>query len=251
MKTLCLCILLIIATPLLADDDESDSDFSPWLEELPLGDSPFPQEAGEWQLTFSVEHFEDDDDDESVTDLSLEIEYGITDWLQFGVAVPYRFFDPHTAGEEDASGFGDVQLEVLLRLLEGEFWIVSFGAEVAFDTGDETRELGEGNTVYELAFHAGCQLGPVQIYSSLGAEIERDELLLVYGLTIVGEPMGPVTLLVEWTGEYNESGVHESFIAPGIAVELIDDVELLFAVPVGLTTASEDWGAVLRLAIEF
>lgn len=218
------------------------------VEELILGESPHPQEAGEFQLTLSVEHLSGDE--EHTTDIVAEVEVGLTDSFQIGVELPYRFLDGK-AGEEDADGVGDVGLSALCRFVQEGPLVLSGVVEVNLPSGDDDRELGEGAIEVEPMLLGAIRLDGVEAYAGVGGEFTDDEEAFTYSAGLAAL-LGPLVGLLEVSGVVGgEAGEDEAFIAPGLAAEVADDVQLLIGVPIGLNDDSADWGVTFRIAIEF
>lgn len=253
----CLGLLVCVAifapaAPALAEGDtdagDRDGESHALVEELILGESPYPQEAGELQVTLSVEHLSTEE--ENTTDLVAELELGITDWLQVGVEVPYRWIDGKE-GEEDEDGLRDVGVSVLCVLLNDDALILSGAVEVNFPSGDEDKELGEGKIEVEPMLLGAARFDGIELYGGVGGEITDEDEVFTYSAGLVAA-LGPVVGLLEVSGESGaEGGGDEAVIAPGLAVEVMDDVELLIGVPIGLNDDSPDWGATFRVTAEF
>lgn len=217
------------------------------VEELLLGGLPFSQERNEFQLTLSTEMLSRDE--AYTTDTVLEIEYGITDSLQIGVELPYRVLDAKESGESDADGVGDIELEALWNLFNDGVFVASISTGVGLPTGDEDRELGEGEVEYEIMILCAIVLENIEIYAGIGGEFTDDEEAFVYSAGLAVDFVSAVGL-VEIAGAYGGEE-EEVYISPGISFEVMDDIDLVLGVPIGLTSESADWGLTFRLSTEF
>lgn len=239
--------LLALPGNALADDDEHEQNGA-LVEELILGESPHAQEEGETQITISAEHLSADE--ENTTDLVAEFEYGITDTIQVGVEVPYRFIDGKD-GEADEDGLRDVAVSLLWNFLNDDGLVLSAMGEAGFTNGDEDKELGEENAEYEAMLLAAMRIGEAELYGGAGGEFTDDDEVFVYsaGLAV---PIGQAVGLLEVSAtDGSETEEDEAYFAPGVVVEVMDDVEALIGVPIGLNDDSADWGLTFRLTVEF
>lgn len=215
----------------LESETESERVFEQPLEELPLGDHPVPQEAGEWQVGVSALYLSGSED--RTTDLALEIEYGLTDRLQIETEIPYEW-----QGEE-AEGFPGVELGLQGAILETDRLIASLALQAEL-TGEEPA--------WEAAWLVGLNLDPVTLFLGLGYEFGEEEEVMVDVALACPCPVG--TAILEVSGELGEEE-DEVYLTPGLARKWAENGEWLVGIPVGLTNDSADWGVVARLTFEF
>lgn len=78
------------------------------------------------------------------TELTAELEWGLTRRIGLVVEVPYARIDPSDAPTE--SGFGDVAIAPRALLVESDRFLASLNFEVAIPSGDGARGLGAGET---------------------------------------------------------------------------------------------------------
>src|SRR3954470_920355 len=101
---------LALSSPSRADEPEAGQ---PLLQELFMGETANGQDRGEVQVTLSGERVRPED---TVIDrLSAHVEYGVTDWLQAEVDLPYVRYRP--AEEESGRGWGNVSLGAMVAPL--------------------------------------------------------------------------------------------------------------------------------------
>ena len=238
------CALCVCAagwsTPLYAEEDEP---LGGLVEELILGESAYTQEQGEFQTTLGFEYSRGAD--EKTSTLTFELEYGITDWFQIGFEAPYRWIDT------EADGFQDIEFSAAARLFSEDGFTLTAAGELELPTGDEDDELGEGNVTYEALLLGAWRQGDVELYSGIGFEFsENDQTAVSYSAAGVVEVTEPLALIVELAGEHAD-GEDEVRLAPGLRWALTDDLELVLGLPIGLSEDAADWGAVLKLSLEF
>lgn len=292
------CIGVVISALFLwagsspAEEVEAENDKGGALiEELFLGESAFPQEKGEFQITFGVVHL--DGDDEQITDLSLMAEYGLTDWLQVEVEVPYRFIEyveedegdkdigeveydgegeeendgdkgellidlvRSSAGgdekgdEHDADGLGDVEVGLLACLIQKEALVLSLALEVGLPTGDEDEELGEGKVEWEPSLLLATNLRNAQLYFGVGGEFADEEGSIFTYTAAMAYPVKPCVGVLELDGSLDGEEGDTAYLTPGMVWHGAKDVEVSFGVPIGLTNDSADWGIVNLWTVEF
>lgn len=183
------------------------------------------------------------------------LDWALTERLGFVFAVPL-------VGNEDASGtqnvgIGDLEIAPRVMLIERDRFILASNIFITVPTGDDTRDLGAGETVlspYITTWHdlggwntlllnfgpdVGTQTGEVSMrydfsltHSWLGpvlleSEHEHDE-----EEDPIHFPPGLTTLYLEMNGETELQGLERTFIElmPGISYSLTECAELRFGV---------------------
>ncbi|MBX2852917.1 MAG: transporter [Phycisphaeraceae bacterium] len=238
-----LLITVCTAVPAFADDADEHDGPAPLLEELILGESAYTQEQGEFQTTIGFTF--DREDDEKQSTLSLEMEYGITDWLQVGFEVPYQWIDT------EADGFSDIEFSAAARLFNQDGLTLTAVGELALPTGDEDDELGEGDTAYEAMLLGAWNQGRAEVYGGVGFEFtESDNSEVSYFLAGAIEACDPFALVLELAGEHAD-GEDEVRLSPGIRMLLSEDSQLILGVPLGISDDAADWGISVKFSIEF
>ena len=118
--------------------------------------------------------------------------YGVTDWLDIGVAVPINRVDVQatlsalvgftSTGIEDGdpivtsqsgteSGIGDVVIRAKFNLLKGDTWGIAESIDVRLPTGDELNLLGIAGPQVKLTFIASSRLGELSPHANLAYTI--------------------------------------------------------------------------------
>lgn len=249
IRAVCLCVVLIVPTIVAGADDGGDEERRREIDQAVVGDTAVVLESGETQLTLGVS-FEDDDTVETV-ELFVEVEYGVTDWLEFGVQVPYLYLMPKPSEERDVEGIGDMTLSISLALLaKHPFW-VSTSMDVTLATGDDKKsgDLGEGVDQWAPSLIVDVALGEAELVVDVGGEFGDHISIFVFDVTMAyafGEVV--VSLGVEGSFDGDEKDV---LIVPGIGFPVAEDIELAIEVPFGVTHTSANWKVGIELTFEF
>lgn len=201
-----------------------------------FGDSPFENDVMAMQLAMDV----------SVLVGTVAATYGVTDFIDLGVAIPLvrtsvqgrseaqimPFGEPavhHFTGDDTdpvlraaasmsgaATGLGDVVARAKINLGQGTTMGAGLLAEVRFATGDEENLLGAGSTEVKAMGLYTAQLGSFSPHLNVGYAVRSDELLTDALLVTAGFD----NLMTDWAtlavGVVSEIQVGESeFTLPG------------------------------------
>lgn len=232
------------------DESDEDSDqFEPYLEEIFLGFVIYPQEQGEVQLTWGYfDHVETDHDSLFL----FEVEYGITDRLQIGVALPADFMP-----EESFDGVRHVGVELYWNFYSNPNTGRGYG--VGFELGLPTdAPTGDSRTyVYEpfAVAYQDFQSFAVNISGALEVEdaLDPSEPTETSGelAAAVFGPVGNFTPMLE-LGVEIEADETPIRLAPGLYWSPCDKpVDFAIAFPIGLNRDAPDLGIFLLAIIEF
>jgi len=226
-------------------------------EELAITESIVGQDEDELETSLRVRHLRFPH--ERSTTVRAELEYGVTDRLQARVEVPYSVRDP--AGARAVHGFEDVELGFRYAVLDFRTrpLALEVGLTVGLPTGSRRKELGTGDVSLEPNFTLGQWLGPMNGQLSFswrrsvigGRAVAEDEF--DYGGALL-YPWRHWFLIFEGAGETKESktayyAVPELIWKPG-RWKPGRHIELLLAVPFGLTDAAADYGVIAGVVIE-
>ena len=253
-----LAFIGVLCADASAAADENESHDEQIIQELFLGELPYPQEREEVQITLRGLYLPGDEADNA--EISVAAEYGITERFQIALVIPFRHRDPSGGGDDDddgdeaedaTQGIGDVEAEILYAFVI-EDWVVAAAAlGVGFPTGDEERELGEGKFEWEPSLRGGVRFGEIWLFGSLGAEIADDgEIAIAYGAAVAKSFSRGFSGVLELSGL---TGAEKEllFLVPGLTWLSHTGVELQFGVPVGLSNEASDWGLVAAITVEF
>ncbi len=208
------CLFAAIGAPLgaaVAAPPQDDPAPERWhAQDLVLVDTAFLQEVGTWQFTLSGaglarSHATD-------VGLALDIEYGLTEWLQIEADVPYRYLkEDH---EQSHSGLSDVSLGLLIGLIRADSPItLSAGFTITLPTA--SGDLGDDSVSIEPEILAAWDTGLVIIHSTLGFELASGEQALDYGIALE-YPMEGVSGMIEFSGTSGPEP--ETYASVGMAV---------------------------------
>jgi hypothetical protein len=228
-----------------ADDAESDHAGPNWVQELTLGNTPVPQEQGEFQVSVIASHFEFDGSGRQ-SEAGLEVEYGLSDRLQIGAEIFYAW--QREDDEEQVDGLTDLEVGVLYNFVATETFLFSASLNLAFPTGDENKGLGGGSVTYEPGISAAFAVGALQLFASVAAELGSGDDSLSYGAA-VALPFEDWAPIVELAGEVSQDE-SELYVVPAMAWRPAGDWELLVGVPIGLTDDSADIAISIKLTFE-
>jgi hypothetical protein len=222
-------------------------------EELAVTESIVLQEADELQTSAFARY--SSLPDAKVLEWVGAFEYGLTDRWQVECEVPYVFRNPDDS--HSVNGLGDIELgtRYAIRDFRTQPWALDVGLGVGLPTGDQTKELGEGRVSLEPRFTLSQWFGPVnaqlnggwQHAVSNGGEEPKDEF--TYNLALV-YPVGQWFFAVEGDGT-STSRETKYYITPQIIWRPRRNLELLFAVPCGVTHAAGDYGFIAAVTFEF
>jgi hypothetical protein len=246
----------------------------------------YNQEQDELQVSFTSRYMDRqrlEEGDEIKTknqwEWTTSVEYGLWDWLEFEVEIPFSHIHKQTTedGETtnlDEAGISDIETGICINLFEEEqdkWWshTISAGFEVSWPSGRWRKDLGtdqfgwETNLVmskttdkwaYHLLGGFGTTNDAREQEESEKSDIEEFEAggALVYMATdrldIICE------LFSEFEKEKNSSSVsHETefYIIPGVGYERFENFEVGLGVPIGLTDESHDWGIIAKIQYEW
>ena len=243
---MCLCMAGTVA---FADHRDDDDDDDRDIDQAIVGDTAVLLEEGEFEIMLSAS-FEEEDDLETV-ELIVEMEYGLTDWLELGIEVPYLFLMPTPDDEHDVDGLSDVTLSVSVPLPAEPPFLAAASLAVGLPTGNDKRseDLGDGYVLWEPSVMVDVALGAAELVFDIGGEFADDVKVFNCDVTLA-YPVGEVvpSIGVECSIDRSEE---EVLLVPGIGFPIAEDVELGIEAPIGLTTDSPNWGIVVELTFEF
>lgn len=177
-----------------------------------------------------------------------EITYSFGDWTLLGVESEYRFVR-HSEEVHSTSGMGDVK--IYFRHAPFHLKFGHIGAEVAvkIPSAKDDKELGTGETDFELTLIHSYFGEHVMTHLNCGVEFlgnpeHRSSHEAVFSYSAVAVfPLGKrVHYFAELQGRSAKSVFgHESLFRSGLIIPLVYRLELGFAGGVGLTNDTPDW----------
>jgi len=194
-------------------------------------------------------------------ELEVAVTYGLTEAVDFVVAVPYTAWS--TRSEEDgklsADGIGDTSMEFKWRFYEQDGLSLAVKPGMSLPTGDDDEGLGAGKATYQLYFVGTQEVGPWAFHLNLAyirgnnTADERDNLwhaslasdfALTKGLHLVaniGTERNPAK------GE----DTHPAFVLGGVIYSLTDFCDVDFGAKAGLNQAEPDYSLLAGVAFTF
>lgn len=201
----------------------------------------------EVDLVGSFLRFEEGDE----TELILEVEAGVTDWLLAEIEIPYLFLNPEEGRGE--RGVGDVELELKAKI-PGEWngLELAIGIEASFLTGDEDEGLGAPDTRIGAFAALSRRFELFLLHLELGAEA-AEEVRAEYEVAAAVDvrPWGRVfSFLLAVNGEIERGEGPGWTLVPGFDVRF-DEIQGGVGIPLGLSEEAEDWGVLVDVEFEF
>lgn len=240
------------------------------LQEVFQTELVYPQEKGEFQLTFAPRFSRKDD--ERTTDFPVRLEYGITNRWQ--IEVEWNTFTRRRSADsgEKEKSTGDVSISTkysFLNIKKSNFHS-SVQFEVEFPTGNVDKELSEGFIEYSPSASFAKdfpRLNRLQVFSQIGVNLKQrvkksrfsEELesgahefflnggffLPVKKARFVGE--------INWnTNQWNKRGSeNEVYVTPGFVYKLPGRWEIGIGVPIGVTRDADKFRTIGQVIFEF
>jgi hypothetical protein len=214
------------------------------------------------EITRDKETLDDGTREESeAAEAALTLAYGLTEDLDFVVAIPYPWISSHSNDEPVARehGISDLSLDLKWRIFEGDGWGLALKPGITLPTGNEAKGLGGGRTTYRLVFITTKELEPWVFHLNLGyirnennAGNRKDlghaslagEFELLKGLKAVAN------VGVE-TNPSSGSGTQPAFVLGGLVYELSGNINLDAGVKLGLTKPEADVGYLAGMTFKF
>lgn len=234
-----------------------------------LVEEAYNQEAGVVQhilnLTYDYNRAPGSDDKE--WGLSFTQEWPLfSQTHQVSYSVPYTFLD---SGGRSVDGFGDVELNYRFQALYESDTSPAFAPNfgLILPTGDESEGLGDDTVGYDF----GLPLSRIvsdrwTLHANAGMTLfpgldGRDPVNFSLGGSAIYAVTSDFNLMLETVGEWIETvdsggGIERDFeavISPGMRYAFnleAGQLVLGVAAPIGLTSATPDYGAILYLSFE-
>ncbi|HMG76134.1 MAG TPA: transporter [Pyrinomonadaceae bacterium] len=231
--------------------------------ELVFADSIVPQDRHETMLTTGVWYFRHHSAYQAL--LTQKVEWGISDQLQ--VATFIQLVNSSNALGSTRTGVGDIEVGARYTWSNAgsPFTHVALALEAGFPTGNSGKGLSEGAYSVSTSVLLSRELGQgkYQLFSTTGTEIiikhrrldssddpPRNSVFSNGGLSV---RIGPGWAVGEMSVSSNRwSGGSETQLAftPSYVWRLGKRAELLFGVPIGLTSSTDRVGGVVKFTFE-
>ena len=268
-----------------------------------MNNNAYNQERNEWQATFTTQYFfhqklrevEYEEDGTRVDTLKIknelqwvgELEYGLTDWLQVQVEIPYMHVEKkaieETEGGDSATNYlnrtsiSDLKVGFQIGLFKEDqekWWSSTLAIEsnATLPTGNWKNDMGNGRysfdtgillskSIDKFTVHANVSGGYVDSTREQGSTGKTHQRSIEAGLSVVYQPTEKIDLICELTkdtqrqnkptGFKGSSRETEIYITPGVGYKLKNNTEIGLGVPIGLTYESYRWGIMGKILFEW
>lgn len=223
-------------------------DNSQIVQELLLGETPFLQNIGEFQVTLGSSYLSGNT--EKLAAGFLSIEYGINENLQANVEVPYlKRMSREDNGEEDAKGFGGAVVGLRYAVLNQEKIVISAAFDLSIPTSNKDEGLENDSFSFEPSVNFGVAIGKAWAFGGIGAEAAREGASYNYTAATAYPISDKLVAIFESTGSFGENKYN--YFTAGVAWRISEQYEAYFGVPLGLGGDAANWGLVGKVLFEF
>jgi hypothetical protein len=205
-------------------------------------------------LELGADYVKARDVDDAAVEAVFQPYYGVVDWWDTSVVIPFVSLSP--AEGDGEAGIGDVSLWEKFKLLDEEAGApvgLAVLADVKLPTGDDEKGLGSGKTDVNGHVAVTKTLGPAAVHGNVGytyvdlpredeyAEGEEPENSVDFGLAAAFDLAGKATAFAEVYGSYISDADDQPVNANvGVAVP-VGPVELDVHGDFGLTDATDEY----------
>ena len=251
-----------------------------------MSQEAYTQEKDSWQVSFTSQYLDRktsrESDDVTLTsqwEWTAEVEYGLTDWLQFEAEIPFTHVKHKTTEDGESThisetDIGDVETGVRIRLFgeDRDVWwshTVSAGFVVIWPSASWREDFGAdrfgveaslamSKTYDNWAYHLSGGFGLTDDTREQGESSKTDVEAFELGAALVYSPTDKTDFIGELSAEFerektnrSENSDTEFYFIPGIKYEPVEDLEAGIGVPIGLTACSYDWGFIAKIQYEW
>jgi hypothetical protein len=259
-----LSLIMLCLGPAFAQQSEADKNLEQRQPlELAFADSIVPQDRHETMLTTGAWYFRRGS--ERSRALTQKAEFGITDRLQ--VAAFVNALRSSNASGSTSTGFGDFEVgaRYTWARVGSPFTHLALAFDAGFPTGDPQRGLGEGayGLAPSLLLSHEFRQGKFQSFATTGYDfvvahrklapsgaVPRHQVFANTGLSVRAGPGWGVAEFSVSSNEWSGGGETRMAITPSYVWRLARRTELLFGLPVGLSSTSDRIGAVVKFTFE-
>src|SRR3954466_14196726 len=177
MKRLILASLVLFTSlPVLAEEKNEEGKVGELTNELFVNEKIYIQDKGELYLVLEGAFARTNDGKE--TEASAELKYGVTDRLQLSAEFPVERVNPDNG--QTHQGISDLTLAFNYNFLQSDKFAAGVRSAFVLPTGDENRDLGGGERVWEPQILTATQIGKAELYIGMGGEIGEDHNAFTY-----------------------------------------------------------------------
>ncbi|MEW5758903.1 MAG: transporter [Candidatus Omnitrophota bacterium] len=264
-----------------------------------LLESAYLIDKSEWEPSFTVQYLDNKkireveyEDGQREDKLKIKntwnwimaTEYGIFDWLNAELKIPFSKVDKKTTIDSDtttisylnSSGISDIEAGLKFKILDEKenslIPSISFCLGVSFPSGNWKKDLGSNHFGFEGGVSISRQINKFILHTNFsgeymphareeGEETKLDEVGFECGLAVVYLATKNIDLILETIGKFeteNINGTHnhftEVYINPGIKYEFekfIGGFDFGIGAPVGVSYEGYNWGVITKIKKEF
>ena len=245
-QLLLLLLLLYAGTTVTAfaqKQEEDEQGFRQLIQEFSFTEAVYLQERREVQATLS--YFRTEFDIQVGNSLSLDLEYGIKDWIQVSAELENNLLQ----GTERNYTSHRLEMGTMVRIFSSPRQAATFALDVEFPL-NKPNIVVEGIEEDELSYSPvllyARQFGQAQLHVSGGTELQADEASWFYNAAAV-YGTGRWHPLLEVTGTYLQKA--DWYVGTGIAINHLGGWEVIAGVRRSINRA--DWDASVRVLYEF
>lgn len=206
------------------------------------------------------------DSDVKSTTYAADLHVGVSQSVDLALEVPYLDLNPSPATGQNASGLGDIELNLKQRIYENEVnQSIGYQVFVNLPTGSADKGLGTDNVAvgFKLMDQQGCCSTIYHVslgYQSFAKDLENgritEDSVLQLGFAVEHKLTGPFHLLAELLGEYRRgdyvvTGEHPITVMGGVRYDIRKSWYADLALRVGLNTDAPDYTASVGTAWRF
>lgn len=220
-----------------------------------ITDDTGTQGTGKLQLEANGDYANDNGDSEAT--LGVTLSAGVRDTVDIVLGVPYVFISEKgdTGDRDHENGLSDISLELKWRFYEKDGFSFALKPGFTLDTGDEEKEMGDGQPAYHLFFITTKELEPFTVHLNLGYVKNRRELRDIWHYSLAGEFAAGKALKVVGnvggeTDTDRSSSVSPVFLLGGIIYSVRENLDIDFGVKTGLNKAEPDYAVLAGMSMK-
>jgi len=213
-----------------------------YIEEFFLSEAVRSEEHGELQLTVNGMASLGRGSAADGKSAGLDIEYGVTRRLQFGMELPYGI--QSTASSELPVSWSTLNASLLYQFIRSNHPFA-----LSASMGVNLPVTSRGGISYEPELMAAKGFGKLQIHASVIPELSEDDKSLEYNVAALRPIAHHLIPTLEFNGRRN-SGVNSFYVTPGIYKHLPHRLEMGVGVPMGAGSHSSPIGVVIKVTWE-
>jgi hypothetical protein len=227
----------------VAQEREEEEGIKQLIQELPFTETVYLQRRREVQATLS--YYRTEFDIQVGNSLSLDLEYGLTDWIQFSAELENNLLK----GIDRNYTLRRLELGTMIRIFNSPQHTATFALDVEFPLNKQDTDIAgaeEDELSYSPVLIYARQFGQTQLHLSGGTELQADEADWFYNAAAV-YGAGRWHPLLEVTGTYLEEA--DWYVGTGIVINRLNGWEIITGVRRSLN--HPDWDASVRVLYEF